>query len=383
VFALRAGAPVIAPPTNFFANGTSLPRPSLYVLAELASSSLGCTVITTTYNHSSGGAGCTDPMTATCAPSASTSTACPALTPLNVWALPAYFFSMRINVPYLNVLGSKDALLEKTHQQLGVSLARLVFAAADPVNASLTAVTLAIIERPMGSTELNATTAAALFLASAAAPASAADRLLFSPGAITLLDLNYPVTPSVRYACIYQLPAPFVLDPTLCSAPSYVAPALPTPAPLAPGTAAGVTVSFKLNVDIATFSRAAFAAAVARTLGLPDARALSLDVRAGSVVVSVLLPYAAFASAQTASAAANVLVAQVNSANSGTIRCQTRPSQILFDAAEQQRTVLINIQYHVTQSAEKVKQEHIFSLTKFQEMLPILYFLPLNFPPGL
>ena len=320
VFALRAGAPVIAPPTNFFINQTSLPRPSLHVLAELASSALDCTVITSTYNHSSGGAGCTDPATA-CTPSASTSSSapCQALAALRVWALPAYFYTMRINVPSQRVLVLKDPLLEKTSQQLGVSLKRLIFVDSVRVNDSLTAVTLAIIERPMGSTEPNATTAADLFLISAAAPASDLDRMLLTPGATTLRDMSYPVIRSMRYACFLQMPQVLVDDPALCSAPSYVAPALPTPAPVAPGTAAGVTVSFKLNVDIATFSRTAFAAAVARTLGLPDARALSLDVRAGSVVVSVLLPYAAFASAQTASAAANVLVAQVNSANSGTI----------------------------------------------------------------
>jgi hypothetical protein len=68
-----------------------------------------------------------------------------------------------------------------------------------------------------------------------------------SPGATTLLDTSYDVVPVTRYACIHQIPAPFVLDATLCSAPSYVAPAPPTSAPLAPGAAAGVTVTFKLR----------------------------------------------------------------------------------------------------------------------------------------
>ena len=54
----------------------------------------------------------------------------------------------------------------------------------------------------------------------------------------------------------------------------------------------------------------------------------SMTLTPPAVVVAVLLPYAAFASAQTASAAANVLVAQVNSANSGTIRCQLRLKRI-------------------------------------------------------
>jgi hypothetical protein len=318
VFALRAGAPVIAPPTNFFVNRTSLPRPSLHVLAELASSALNCTVITTKFNHSSGGAGCTDPLTA-CTPSASTSssTPCQALAALRVWALPAYFYTMRVNVQFTNVLALKDPLLAKTSQQLGVSLSRLIFADATRVSDSLTSVTLAIVERPMGSTEPNATTAADTFLKSAAAPASELDRKLLTPGATTLLDTSYPVTRSMRYACFLQMPQVLVDDPALCSAPSYVAPALPTPAPVAPGTAAGVTVSFKLSgVDITTFSRVTFAAAVARTLGLASAAALTVDVRAGSVVVSVLLPYATFGSAQTAGAAATLLVAQARDPNS-------------------------------------------------------------------
>ena len=172
VFALRAGAPVLAPPTNFFANGTSLPRPSLFVLAELASSALNCTMITTTYNHSSGGAGCSDPLASACTPSATTSTACPALTTHNVWALEAYFYTMRVNVPYQSVLAYKDALLAKTQADLGVSRARLVFGAAPvAVNATLTMVTLVIIERAPGSAEPDAADAAAAFLEAAAGEA--------------------------------------------------------------------------------------------------------------------------------------------------------------------------------------------------------------------
>jgi hypothetical protein len=319
VFALRAGAPIIAPPTNFFANGTSLPRPSLRVLAELASSSLACTMITTTYNHTSGGAGCSDPLAATCTPSASTSSAClSAVTAVNVWSLPAYFHTMRINVPYQRVMLYKDALLDKTQQELAVSRKRLVFANATTFSATLTMVTLVIIERPPGSTEPDAATAAERFLKSASGEAPPDVKMLLSPGATALLDTNFQVQTVMRHACIDQIPQPFVDNGALCSAPSYVAPAPPAPAPLAPGAAAGVTVSFKLSgVDITTFSRATFAVAVARTLGLASTAALSVDVRAGSVVVSVLLPYAAFGSAQTAGAAAAVLVAQASNPNSG------------------------------------------------------------------
>ncbi len=312
VFAMRAGAPVLAPPTDYFANSTSMPRSSLVVLAEVAASALACTMITAKYDKPTGGAACVDPATRSCTPSALTSTACDApWGQPSVFALPVYFYTMRVNVAFSNVAVFKGIFAADAHRQLNVSADRLVFFGADTFDASRTVVTIGVIERAAGSDEPDAATAAALFLTLSAASAAPDVLSILSPGAAALRDTSFAVSVNARSACVHQVPVPFVDDPALCSAPSYVAPVIPAPAIAARGTAVGRTVMFKLNnVTASSLSHAKFNAAVVRTLGLIDASMFELDVGADAGVVSVLFRYAIFGSEKAAQDAAALFLSQ-------------------------------------------------------------------------